>query len=718
MTELTVERLFADPPLTGTVPSQLKFSPDGKFVTFLRAALDDRERLDLWRHDIATGETECWLNSKDLVAEAVTLTAAEKAERERKRIFSKGITHYEFRPGGDFSPAGDQLLIPADGAGYLLDVASGALNRFTPPDTRQTDFRFSPQGRFISYVRANDLFYYEVATGRESRVTEDGSETIANGIADFIAAEEMHRFDGHWWSPDEQYLAFTRVDEATVAISQRYEIDADSFNVIEQRYPFAGAANAQVRLRVLDRAEACVREIDFQHKAEDYLARVAWSGSEIVVQVQSREQTELSLDFHDPRNGTSRTALSETSATWLNLHDNFKPLDADRFLWTSQRDGHSHIYLYWNGEPQQLTSGVGEVNEIVHANAERVLFTGWLDSPVEQHLYGVATSGGTPVRLTESGGWHEAIVDRDGTRYLDRVSSLTDPGRVLLCSADIDAPRAEASAKRTEVAAQPLNSDHPYFPYLSTHSTQKLGTLQAADGQTLHYRLTPPSQVGRDHSLVVYVYGGPGVQRVKDEWAPLMLQLFAQRGIGVLELDNRGSSNRGTAFEAPIHRAMGSVEVHDQVVAAQFAQSLDWVDPARIGVFGHSYGGYMTLMCLARAPEVFAAGVSVAPVSQWELYDTHYTERYLATPQDNPEGYARSAVFPYLDQLRGKLLIMHGMADDNVLFTHSTKLFKALQDLNVQFEMMTYPGSKHALQEKAVSIHRFNLILNFFERTL
>ena len=715
MTDLTVERLFSDPPLTGTLPVQLKFSPDGKFVTFLRASVDDRERMDLWRHDIASGKTECWLNSKQLVAQDVTLTAAEKAERERKRTFSTGITQYEFRPGGEIHAGGEQLLIPADGAGYLLDVASGTLNRFTAADTRQTDFKFSPEGRFISYVRANDLFFYELETARETRVTSDGNETIANGIADFIAAEEMHRFDGHWWSPDERYIAFTRVDEATVAISQRYEIDADSFNVIEQRYPFAGEANARVELRVLDRAENQVREIDFRHTAEDYLARVAWSGNEIAVQVQNREQTELSLNFHDPRSGTSHTLLTETSNTWLNLHDNFKPLDAERFLWTSQRDGHSHIYLYSNGEPHQLTSGVGEVNEIIHANAERVLFTGWLDSPIEQHLYSVDTSGSEPVRLTEPGGWHEAITDRDGSRYLDRVSSLTDPGRILLGSAAISTETANPPA---EIAAQPLAAEHPYYPYLSAHSTQLLGTLQAADGQTLHYRLTPPTRVDCDHSLVVYVYGGPGVQRVKNEWAPLMLQLFAQRGIGVLELDNRGSSNRGTAFEAPIHRVMGSVEVQDQVVAAQFAQSLDWVDPARIGVFGHSYGGYLTLMCLARAPDIFAAGVSVAPVSQWELYDTHYTERYLATPQDNPDGYKSSAVFPYLDQLRGKLLIMHGMADDNVLFTHSTKLFKALQDMNVSFEMMTYPGSKHALQEKAVSIHRFNLILDFFERNL
>ncbi len=208
------------------------------------------------------------------------------------------------------------------------------------------------------------------------------------------------------------------------------------------------------------------------------------------------------------------------------------------------------------------------------------------------------------------------------------------------------------------------------------------------------------------------------MQRVRNEWPPLLLQLFVQRGYGVFELDNRGSGNRDRPFEAPIHRQLGNVEVEDQVLGAQFLGSLDWVDPSRMGVFGHSYGGFMTIMCLARAPDVFKAGVSVAPVTDWHLYDTHYTERYLGHPDENAPGYTASSVFPHLDGLAGQLLLIHGMADDNVLYTNSTMLYRALQARQFPFEMMAYPGSKHSLQERDVSIHRFNLILDFFQRSL
>ena len=249
-----------------------------------------------------------------------------------------------------------------------------------------------------------------------------------------------------------------------------------------------------------------------------------------------------------------------------------------------------------------------------------------------------------------------------------------------------------------------------------------LGTLTAEDGQTLHYRLTGPDAAApapaKGFPLVVWVYGGPGGQIARNAWPPLLLQLFAQNGFGVLELDNRGSANRGRAFEAPLFNRLGDAEVRDQVVGARYAAGLDWVDAGRIGMAGHSYGGYLTLMCLAKAPEIFQAGVSVAPVTDWRLYDTHYTERYLGHPRDNPDGYEASSVFPWLDSLRGKLMVMHGMADDNVLFAHSAKLLRALQRRHIPFELMTYPGSKHALQERDVSIHRFNLILDFFRRHL
>ena len=702
MAELTVERLFSNPPLTGTLPSEVKFAPDGTYVAYLKPAEDNRERLDLWRMDLASNEHQLWVDASSLIDPDEILTDAEKAERERKRLFATGITSYAF------SPDGSHLLIPAGGRGYLFDVSSAELSCFTPTGSRQTDFTFSPKGTYISYVRDGNLYYYDRTTGAEVAVTRDGGGLIANGIADFIAQEEMHRFTGHWWSPDESRLAYSRTDESPIEVSQRYEIDADAINVIEQRYPYAGATNADVSLHVHDLNNGTTDTVDYRHQDDDYLARVGWSGDRLAVQCQSRNQQTLFLDFYQPGTPGRSTIIEEKADTWINLHDNFTPLDGDRFLWTSEKEGNAQLYLYSNGEPTRLTDGSGRVEKVLHAGSEHVVFSGWAAVATEQHAFKVPLSGGAVTQLTAEAGWHDVSSHPDGTYLIDRFTSLSEPGSVNLIEPD-------AGTHRPLIGQAGV---HPYSEFLSAHVTPELGTLTAADGQTLHYRLTKPARLSGTHPLVVYVYGGPGVNRVRNEWAPLLLQLFAGRGFGVLELDNRGSSSRGPAFEAPIYQHMGEAEVQDQIIGARFAQSLDWVDPARIGVFGHSYGGFMTIMCLSKAPEIFKAGASVAPVSAWELYDTHYTERYLGTPQANPEAYARSAVFPYLDGLEGKLLLIHGMADDNVLFTHTTRLIKELQSRCFPFEMMAYPGSKHALQEQSVSIHRFNLILDFFERSL
>ncbi|MEQ8861395.1 MAG: alpha/beta fold hydrolase [Pseudomonadales bacterium] len=719
MSELTVERLFSDPPLFGGVPQNPQFSPDGRFVTYLRAADDDRERLDLWRMDLASGEHVCWVPGTRLDGSAGEASAAEKAERERRRQFARGITAYRF------SPDGRSLLLPVDGAGFLMDVASGELRRITPAGSRQTDLRFSPDGASVTWVRDGNLIRYDLAGNREVALTRDGGGTVSNGLADFIAQEEMHRFDGYWWSPDSAWLAFTRVDESPIAESQRFEILADEITTVPQRYPYAGAANAHVRLLVLHVSSGRLHELPYQVEPDDYLARVGWLDGRVSVQRQSRDQKTLTLSLFDPDSGAWEQLLEERAATWVNLHDNLMPIDepdgqGPDFLWTSERTGHSHLYRYRAGELQPLTSGDGRINRVLWANRQRALVSGWFDTPTEQHLFEVALNAspgqpGAMRRLTARAGWHDPTVSSDGKRVVDRLSSLDLPGRLDLIVVD-----PEADEEPRSLVTESVSGEHPYVPYLPHHRTPRLGTLTAADGQTLHYRLTEPRgpEPAGGFPVIVNVYGGPGVQRVKNEWPPLLLQLLSHRGYGVIELDNRGTGNRDRRFEAAIHRRLGAAEVQDQIEGARFLATVPWVNADRIGVFGHSYGGYMALMCLLQRPDVFKAAVAVAPVTDWRLYDTHYTERYLETPESNPEGYAASAVTSHADRLDGHLLIVHGMADDNVLYTHSTRLFRTLQASNLAFEMMAYPGSKHGLQERDVSIHRFTQLLEFFGRNL
>jgi dipeptidyl-peptidase-4 len=304
--------------------------------------------------------------------------------------------------------------------------------------------------------------------------------------------------------------------------------------------------------------------------------------------------------------------------------------------------------------------------------------------------------------------------------FLDTFSTPDSPPSLTL--------RAATGAAVAELVPNRIGPDHPYSPYVSDHLSTEFGTLSAKDGQTLYYQIIKPKNLepGHRYPVIVDVYGGPGNQRVRKAWGGyprgnegFFRQILAQSGYIVFTLDNRGSGSRGVKFETALYHHLGSVEIEDQVTGVEFLRSLPYVDPARIGVSGWSYGGYMTLMCMMQAPDVFAAGVAGAPVTDWKLYDTHYTERFMGTPQSNPDGYAKSSVLHYTDFLKGSLLIIHGMADDNVLFTHSTTLFKKLQDLNEPFEVMTYPGGKHGLLRHAdMGRHGYMTIKRFFDRTI
>ena len=709
MTRLSIERIFSDPPLSGSVPSLVRVSGDGSWILYLANPPDDRERLDLYGYEVASGAAIRLVDARRL-AQPGALTNAEKAERERRRQFSGGVTR--------LAPAqsGAMVALLVDGRPYVLDLETRSTRALPVSGERVTDLKLSPRGAFASWVHAGDLYTGRLASGAEVRWTHDGGGTVENGIADFIAQEEMHRFDGHWWSSDERWLAFTSVDSSAIAETHRYEFTADGLRVIAQRYPHAGENNAETRLGLVDLTTARTVWIDWADAADDYLARVSFAPDALVVQAQNRAQTRLHVKaFSLAAPDRAETLLVEQSATWINLHDNLQFTQNGDFVWTSERDGCLSLYLHRRGaEPVRLTDR-GRVNRVLRVDDEQALVLGWLADPTEQHVLRVRfATPGRVEQLTDSPGWHDAAVEPHGRWLVDRHSSVATPPSISMHSL---ATRSDARA----VAANTLVEGHPYAPYLPAHSSPSFGVLVARDGQTLRYRLTPPSpfDAARRYPAVVQVYGGPGVQRVVNEWMPLTLQLFAQAGYAVLELDNRGGGNREKAFEDPLHGLLGRVEVEDQLIGVDHLRSLPWIDGERIAVMGHSYGGYLALLCLARGGGAFRAGISVAPVTDWRLYDTHYTERYLGTPQANPDGYRASAVFAHLDGLRDRqLLLMHGMADDNVLFDHTSRLLLALQQRRMPFELMLYPGAKHAMQERHVAIHRFETMLRFLERAL
>jgi len=716
---LTLEAITGDAPLSGPTLIQPKISPDGARVTFLRGKDDDRFQLDLWEYDVKSGETRLLVDSKRVLPGVEVLSDEEKARRERQRIAAlSGIVAYQWAPDGQ------RLLFPLGGELYLCDLrepAERAVRKLTNGGGFATDPKVSPKGGFVSFIRARNLWLIDLATGKERALTSDGNDVIGNGVAEFVADEEMGRHTGYWWAPDDSALAFARIDESAVPVRERFEIYPDRTSVIEQRYPAAGDPNVGIRLGVVTTdASPGTRWIDLGPEADIYLARVDWLDAErLSFQRQSRDQRRLELIEVSLDSLAQRVLVTETSETWVELHDNLHVLKSGGFLWTSERDGFAHLYrIAADGRAEQLTRGEWMVESLLAVDeaSGTLWFSGTRDSALEQHVYRLALAGGEPERITEAPGWHAATFSDNAKVFVDLWSNPQTPPQIEL-------RRASGEKIATLLDNTLAEPSHPYARYAKAHRLPSFDTLQAADGTRLHYSLmTPPDfDPGKTYPVVVYVYGGPAAQTVQRAWPSrgdhYFNQYLAQQGYVVFSLDNRGTPRRGVKFGAALFRQQGGVEVDDQRVGVQWLKQQPWVDAARIGVHGWSNGGYITLMLLAKHSEAYACGISGAPVTDWALYDTHYTERYMDHPKANPEGYVASSVFTHLDGLRSQLLLIHGMADDNVLFSNSTKLMSALQSRGTGFELMTYPGAKHGLQ-KTDLLHRYRTSEAFFARCL
>lgn len=724
--QLTIERIFASPAISGVLPQALKISPDGKNVTFLRGRADEQARMDLWTLDVASGKTQMLVDSEALTGGNEVLSDAELARRERQRTADlRGIAEYYF------SDDGHRLLFPLAGALYVYDLrkpADEAVTQLTQTeDGFATDPRFSPQGRFVSFVRDQNLFVVDLDDGEVRALTADGSGTISYATAEFVAQEEMDRDTGYWWAPDDSAIALTRVDESPVAVERRFEIYADRTDVVDQRYPAAGKANVAIELGVLDMADEQIRWIDLGADKDIYLARVKWLPGSNALSYQriNRNQRRLELVRVDLNEELSQTTLlTEERETFVNLNYGLRFVNRKgAFVWMSERDGFAHLYTYKaSGELRhRITQGAWQVDEVLALDGKRgrVYFAANADDLLGRDIYMQSLDPldpSKPRKISSDGGWHKAVFADNGNLWLDTWSHDNHPPQVRL--------RDARGKEKAVIAANTVDDDHPYAPYLDAHLASEYGELRAIDGQPLYYQMIKPAGFDprKRYPVVIRTYGGPHAQVVYKVWDSrfgLFDQYLAQQGFIVFSLDNRGSARRGTAFENPIYRAMAGVEVEDQQLGIQWLREQEYVDPERIGVHGWSYGGYMSLHLWARTPTL-AAAVAVAPVTDWRLYDTFYTERYMDLPQANEQGYNDSNVLNWLDKvedpatLSDRLHLIHGMADDNVLFTNSTAFISKAVEKGIRFNLMTYPGGKHGLKANpAMRVHVFNEIANF-----
>ncbi len=702
-------------PLPGTaVPGSLAFSPDDKLVTYLFSPEGGLNR-QLYAFDLETAVTRQLVQPPGGGVTDDNISHEEALRRERLRQRETGITQYAW------SKKGDRLLIPLNNNLYVQDGPDAPLRLLLVNDGPPIlDARFAPDGQQVAYVQDAELYVLPAAGGTPRQITREARGTgRTHGLAEYVAQEEMGRYHGYWWSSDSQHIAFAQVDETHIPIYRIVHQGKDAVGNGAQedhRYPFAGQANARVKLGVVPVNGGDPVWMDLGSNEDIYLARVAWlPDGRLTAQVQNREQSRLDLLAFDPQTGAATTLFTETSVVWINLHNLFTPLRNGRFLWGSERTGYQHLYLYeGNGElVRPLTQGEWLVESIaaVDQDNELVYFTATRHSPLERHLYAVSLSGGEPRQITAAPGMHDVVIDHARQRFLDvhhnrhapptiTLRSLED-GRSLTTLYDTPDPRVER-----------LNLPTP-----------ELVTLPTRDGVTLHGALyRPPQPFGPGpYPTIVSVYGGPHAQRVQESWlltVDMRAQYLASRGFLVFKLDNRGSARRGLQFEGALRHNMGDVEVQDQVDGVRWLVNQGLADPDRIGIYGWSYGGYMAAICLARAADTFHVAVAGAPVTHWDGYDTHYTERYMGLPQANPQGYEISSVLHHAPHIRGKLLLVHGLIDENVHFRHTARLINALNRARIPYDLLIFPDERHMPRRLADRIYQEERVCGYFAEHL
>jgi dipeptidyl-peptidase-4 len=692
---LTLENIFKNKIFKSTAPTELTWSPDGGFFLY-RLQRDDVD--GLWRESVGAGEPV-------LVADWDDLTRRLAALRPDYTEPAMGDVNRHSR-------VGRRPVISPDGRSYLrlkrddlalLDLESGEVRYLTEGPAPELYATYSGDGTKLAFARDGDLYWLELATGREHRLTDRGDQReLFNGVADWVYEEELDVKRSFWWSPDGRRIAYVQYDTSPVTtfpITDELELIAD---LEEQKYPKAGGANAAVRLAVVELATGTTSWIP-TGVGDGYIARVGWmpDGGDLWFQILNRAQNRLELRVARVDGGASRLVLAERDEAWVNVREDLTFVDRQRFVWSSERDGWRHLYLYGvDGRViRRLTEGEWQVEKVYGLDAARtrVVFQANAEDLRERHLYSVGLDGVGVRLLAAQPGTHSAELAPNGAHLLDTWSNVTTPDRVELY--DVSGRRIRTVHDGRIPALESIQLTAPEF-----------GSLTADDGETLYtWTLRPPDfDPSKRYPVLVYVYGGPNAQMVVNRWGRerfLYYQNLSRRGLIVFSLDNRGSWGRGHAFEAAIRGRMGEPELADQVAGVTYLKTLPYVDPERIGIYGGSYGGYMVLTAMNKAPEHFTVGVAYAPVTAWEFYDTIYTERYMGLPADNPDGYRNSAPLNFAAGLEGRLLICHGTMDNNVHLQNTLMMAEEYVKADKLFDMMVYPRVRHGIR---VSHHRYH----------
>lgn len=704
---LTVERIYSQPSLSGRLTQGLAWTPDGKQLSYLETRGAGKEsKTELWVMEAGSGQRRVLLTAEKLEA---VLPADSSKPTQATGLGRRAPSEYEWAPDGE------GLLFPGPTALAWLDLKTQVARRLVSGKEAIADPKISPDGRWVSFVRNHNLWLVNLADGKERALTEDGTEEIRKGELDWVYPEELEIKTAYWWAPDSSAIAYLEMDERKVSQYPLVDFSSPSGAAEMERYPVAGGANPNVRVFVAPLRGGESRAMDIGAETDIYIPRVSWltDSKHLAIQRLNRLQTQLDLLIADIEAGKSRAALSESDPYWINVSDDLYFLrDGKRFLWSSERSGYRHLYLY-NLEGKQLgqlTKGDWEVTGVDAVEEVRglVYFTATEKSPLERqlYLYRVALDGSGFARLTKEDGTHAVSYSPTASAFYDTYSSTAAPPRQELWRADGSHVATINENKVAELVDYQL-------------SPVEFLTVKSHDGVQLNASMIKPPgfDAQKKYPVIVYTYGGPHAQVVLNHWGGayfLWHELMAQRGYIAFSLDNRGSAGRGHLFETPLHLRMGAQELSDQHDGVQYLKSLPYVDGRRVGIWGWSYGGHMTLHAMFEDAEDFKAGFAGGPVTDWRYYDSIYTERYLGLPQKNEKGYQDSSPVKYATQLRGKLLIAHGAEDDNVHFANTLSVLNALIDVGKYVEVMAFPGRGHGVSDPSARRVLMQQVTQFF----
>jgi dipeptidyl-peptidase 4 len=717
---LTVERIYGAPSLSGYPTAGVEWRPDGKLLSYLER---HSSGVEMWTMDAATG-------ARNVLVKAPVL-ANVLQPREAKAIQSTGLGRVEVE-NYIWSPTSDALLFVGSNNLVLLDLKTMApkpLISVTGETAHSIeDPKFSPDGKLVSFVRDSNLWVVAIATGETRALTTGGSEEVLKGQLDWVYPEELDSTTAYWWSPDSSKIAYYEMDERPVTRYPLIDMSSPVGAMEYTRFPQAGEANPIVRLGIVSVAGGDTKWMDAGADQDVYLARVNWlqDSRRVAIERLNRAQNRLDLLFSDAATGASDTILTETDKYWVNIADDLYFFsDNKRFLWSSERTGFRHYYLYdlSGHELEQLTHGDWGITgdggfgpgSASHPAVDEargfIYFLSNKDDVSDTQLYRLSLQDKSLTRITRDAGTHEALIAPDASAFEDSYSNAMTPPRQDLYRMD-----GKHVAVLNENTVSELGEYHL--------SPLEFLNVSAEDGTKLSASIIRPPDfdASRKYPVLINVYGGPHVQSVRHEWGGvdfLWLEMMAQKGYIIFTLDNRGSYYRGHAFETPIYLHLGQVELKDQLAGVKYLKSLPYVDQSRIGMWGWSYGGTMTLEALFNAADVFKAGVSVAPVSDWRLYDTIYTERYMGRPQDNPDGYQDSSPVNQAAKLKGKLMLAHTTGDDNVHFSNTSEVINELILAGKYPDrLMIFPGRGHGVEDLPARIQLFKGITDFLLNNL